>query len=142
VLSIAHVNLLAESPKPMQSQGFPNLSYLIFEMIWETGVKQAVERAISVVLDLEGKLVEIYYVLRNMVSILHPEMLKLMLSISNGVVRSKGALEFSDKVDPTVHPVWTVSWITRSGSNHSRVIPFRYDWAKVTFALSRQNALA
>ena len=30
----------------------------------------------------------------------------------------------------------------RSTSNHSRVIPFRYDWAKVTFALSRQNALA
>jgi len=32
--------------------------------------------------------------------------------------------------------------LTRSGSNHSSVIPFRYDLAKVTFALSRQNALA
>jgi len=45
------------------------------------------------------------------------------LSIQRG--RSAGLPEFS-----------------RSGSNHSRVIPFRYDWAKVTFALSRRNALA
>jgi len=31
---------------------------------------------------------------------------------------------------------------SRSSSNHSSIIPFRYDWVKVTFALSRQNALA
>ena len=97
----------------MQSQGFPNLSYLIFETIWEAGVKQAAEHAISVVLDLGGESVEVNYVPCNAVSILHPEMLELMLSISDGVVRSKGALEFSDEVDPTVHPVWMVSQIAR-----------------------------
>jgi len=32
--------------------------------------------------------------------------------------------------------------LRRSGSNHSRDIPFRYDWVKITFALSRWNALA
>jgi len=96
----------------MQSQGFPNLSNFIFETIWETGVEQAVERAISVVLDLGGKSVEVYYVPCNAVSILHPEMLELMLSISDGVVRSKGTLELSDKMDPAVHPAWMVSWIT------------------------------
>jgi len=45
------------------------------------------------------------------------------LSIQHG--QSAGSPEFS-----------------RSGLNHSRVIPFRYYWAKVTFALSRWNALA
>ena len=39
--------------------------------------------------------------------------------------QSAGSLEFS-----------------RSSLNHSSVIPFRYDWVKVTFALSRRNALA
>jgi len=47
------------------------------------------------------------------VSILHLEMLELMLCISDGVMRSKGALEFSYEVDPAVHPPWVVSWITR-----------------------------
>ena len=70
------------------------------------------ERTISIVLDLGGKSVEVYYVLHNAVSILHLEMLELILSISDGVVRSKGTLELSDEMDPAVHPVWTVSWIT------------------------------
>jgi len=81
-----------------------------------------VERAISVVLDLGGKSVEVYYIPRNTVSILHLEVLKLMLSISNGVVRSKGTLELSDEVDPVVHPVWTVSRIT--GVEEVRFKPF------------------
>jgi len=81
-------------------------------MIQETGVKQVAEHAISVVLDLGGESVEVYYILRNAVSILHLEVLELMLSISDGVVRSKGTLELSDEVDPAVHPTWVVGRIT------------------------------
>jgi len=91
-------------------------------MIRETGVKQAVERTISVVLDLGGESVEVYYVPCNVVSVLHLEMLELMLCISDGVVRSKGTLELSNKVDPTFHPVWTVSQIT--GVQQVRFKPF------------------
>jgi len=36
----------------MQSQGFPNLSNLVFKVVRETGVEQAAECTISVVLDL------------------------------------------------------------------------------------------
>jgi len=46
----------------MQSQGFPNSSNFVFETIRKTGVKQAAERAISIVLDLGGESVEVYYV--------------------------------------------------------------------------------
>jgi len=97
----------------MQSQGFSNSSNLVFKAVRETGVEQVAECAISVVLDLGGKSVEVYNIPCNTVSILHPEMLELMFSISDGVVRSKGALELSDEVDPTFHPAWTVSRITR-----------------------------
>ena len=62
VLPIARVDLLTKSPKPMQSQGFPNSSNFVFETIRKTGVKQAAERAISIVLDLGGESVEVYYV--------------------------------------------------------------------------------
>ena len=99
----------------MQSQGFPNSSR-------ETGVEQAAECAVSIVLDLGSEAVEVYYVPRDAVSILHPEMLELMLSISDGVVRSKGALELSDEVDPAVHPAWTVSRI--AGVQQVRFEPF------------------
>jgi len=37
-----------------------------------------------------------------------------MLGISNGVVRSKGTLELSDEMDPTVHPA--VTTMSNSGS--------------------------
>ena len=36
VLPIVCVDLLTKSPKPMQSQGFPNSSNFVFETIWET----------------------------------------------------------------------------------------------------------
>ena len=107
----------------MQSQGFPNSSNLIFETIRETGVKQAAERAISVVLDLGGESVEVYYVLCNTVRVFHPEMLELVLSISNWVVRTKGTLEFCYEVDPAVHPLWVVSRIT--GVEEVRFKPFQ-----------------
>ena len=77
-----------------------------------------------IVLDLQGESVEIYYVPCNMVSILHPEVLELMLSISDGVMRSKGTLELSDKVDPAVHPMSAVSWIT--GVEEVQFKPFQH----------------
>jgi len=75
VLPIARVNLLTKGPKPMQSQGLPNLSYLVFKAVRETRVEQAVEWTISIVLDLGGESVEVYNIPCNAVSILHPEML-------------------------------------------------------------------
>ena len=59
-LPIACVDLLTKGPKPMQSQGFPNSSNFILKVVQETGVKQVAERTIPVVLDLQGKLVEVY----------------------------------------------------------------------------------
>jgi len=52
----------------MQSQGFPNSSNLLFKAVRETGVEQAAECAVSVVLDLGGKSVEVYDIPRNAVS--------------------------------------------------------------------------
>ena len=70
------------------------------------------ECAISIVLDLGCEAVQVYNVLCHTVQVFHLEMLELMLSISNWVMRTKGTLEFCDKVDPAVHPMWMVSRIT------------------------------
>jgi len=68
-------------------------------------------------------MVEIHDVPSNTVRVLHPEMLELVLSISNWVMRSKSTLEFRDKMDPAVHPTWTISRIT--GVEEVRFEPFQ-----------------
>ena len=59
----------------MESQGLADSSNLVFQTIQKSGVEEAAERAISIVLDLGGKSVEVYDIPRNAVSILHLEML-------------------------------------------------------------------
>ena len=120
MLPVVHVNLLTKGPQPIQSQGLPDSGDLILEMVWEAGVKQAMKCAISIVLDLGCKVVEVHDVPSNMVCVLHPEMLELVLSICDWVVRSKGTLEFCDKMDPAGSLE-----LRRSSSNHSSIIPFR-----------------
>jgi len=72
----------------MESQGFADLSNLVFQTIWKSRVEQAAEHAISIVLDLGGEAVEVHNVSCNMGRILHLEVLKLVLGIGNGVVGS------------------------------------------------------
>jgi len=76
----------------MESQGFANLSNLILQTIQKSRVEQAVEHAISIILDLGGEAVEVNNIPHNMVCILHPEVFKLVLGISDGVVRSECTL--------------------------------------------------
>jgi len=54
----------------MESQGFADSSNLIFQTIWKSGVEQVAERAISIVLDLGGKAVEVHDVPCNAVCVL------------------------------------------------------------------------
>ena len=91
-LPVAHIDLLAQRPESMESQRFADWSNLVFQTIQKSKVEQAVERAISIVLDLGGEAVEVHDVLRNVVRVLHPEVLKLMLGIGDGVVRSERTL--------------------------------------------------
>ena len=55
--------------------------------------------------------------------VLHDEVLELVFRISNGVVGTEGFLEFSDKVNPAVHPAWTLG--QRSGVQEIRFEPFQ-----------------
>ena len=74
----------------------------ILEAVRETRVEEVVECAISVVLDLGCEAVEINDVLCDLVVVPHGEVLELVLCISNGVMGTKGFLEFSYKVNPAV----------------------------------------
>jgi len=106
----------------MESQGLADSSNLVFQTIQKSGVEEAAERAISIVLDVGGEAVEVHNILCNAVCILHSEVFKLVLGIGDGVMRSECALELSNEVNPAVHPAWTVSWI--SGVQEVQFKPF------------------
>ena len=67
VLPVACIDLLAQHPESMESQRFADSSNLVFQTIRKSGVEQVAERAISVVLDLGGEVVEVHDVPRNTV---------------------------------------------------------------------------
>ena len=82
-------------------------------MVREAGVEEAAECAISIVPDLGCEAVEIDDVSHNQMVVPHGEVLELVLCISNGVMGTKGFLEFSYKVNPAVHPAWLLSQSSR-----------------------------
>ena len=54
-------------------------------------------------------MVEVHNIPRDSVAVPHDEVLELVFHISDRVVGAEGFLEFGDKVDPAVHPAWTLS---------------------------------
>lgn len=58
--------------------------------------------------DLEGQAIEIHNISCDMVILPHPEVVKLMFSISNRVMRVKFGLQFGDECNPITHPMQVV----------------------------------
>ena len=81
----------------------------ILEAVREAGVKEAMECTISIFLDLGCKVVEIDDIPCDPMVIPHGEVLELVLCIGNGVMGTKGFLEFSYEVNPAVHSAWPLS---------------------------------
>ena len=63
---------------------------------------------IAVAPKLGCDMVEVNHVSIGMVVFLHAEVVKLMLSVSNWVVGTKGCLEFNNELFPVSHPDRTV----------------------------------
>ena len=71
------------------------------------------EGAISITPDLGCKVIEVNNVSRDAMAVLHLEVVKLVLGISDRIVRTKGGVELRDEGYPAVHPVWVVIWVGR-----------------------------
>ena len=80
-------------------------------------------------------MIEVNNVSHNAMATLHLEVVKLVFSISDQIMRTEGGMEATQL---SIQHGWSFGSVEsrRSGSNHSKAIPFKYDWAKVTFAQS------
>ena len=71
------------------------------------------EGTISITLDLKHKAIEVNNVSHDVVVVLHLEVVKLVLSISDWIIRTEGGMELRDECYPAVHPAWAVIWVGR-----------------------------
>ena len=69
------------------------------------------EGAISITPDLGCKVIEVNNVSRDAMAVLHLEVVKLVLSISDQIMRTEDGVELHNEGYPAVHPAWAVIWV-------------------------------
>ena len=122
------VDFLGDGAKTVESVRFTDAADLILDLVRETGIEVMAQSTIAVSPNLGRDLIEVDHIVIHAMGVLHAEMIELMLSISNRVVGTECGLELNDELTPTGHPQGMCvgsSIPSRSGSNHSRAIPFR-----------------
>ena len=92
-LPIARVDSLGELAKLGEGRWLPNAGDLILDAIREAVVEVVPKGTLSVSSDLRSNPIELNDILRNVLTILHGEVVKLVLSISDGVMRPEVSLE-------------------------------------------------
>ena len=111
MLPVASIDLLHKGMKPIQQPRFAYVAELVFYPVQEAIIKIVLEGAISITPDLGCKAIEVNNVSRDMMAVLHLEVVKLVLGISNQIVRTEGGVELCDEGYPAVHPAWVVIWV-------------------------------
>ena len=92
-LPIACVDSLGELAKLGEGWRLPNVGDLILHAIGEAVVEVVPKGTLSVSSHLQSKPIELNDILRNALTVLHGEVVELVLSISDGVVRPEVSLE-------------------------------------------------
>ena len=89
-----------------ESGRLPNTGDLVLDMIRQTIIKVVPEGTFSIALDLHYDLVELDYVLGDTLTVLHGQMVKLVLCISDRIMQTKVHLEFQDELLIIFYPEW------------------------------------
>ena len=102
-LPIVHIDSLGELVKLSEGWWLPDMGDLILDAIREAIVEVVLNSTFSVSLDLQSNPIELYDILCNSLTVLHGEVIKLMLGISYGVMWPKVGLELKDELSEIIH---------------------------------------
>ena len=102
---VSGIDFLGEGMKPIQGPGFTDTTDFALDSVRETGVEMVPQGAITVSLDLGCDPIEVYHIAVNAMGVLHVKVVELVLGINNWVMRTKGGLEFYNKLLPVAHLV-------------------------------------
>ena len=79
---------------------------LVLDMIGQTIIKVVLEGTFSIALDLRRDPVELNHVVGDTLTVLHGQVVELVLHISDRVVQTKVHLKFQDELFIIFHPEW------------------------------------
>src|SRR5205807_2048324 len=91
-LPVVRIYFLGQVAQVVEVPWFANTADFVFDAVGQTRVEVVMKGTISVALDLRCDAVEFNHVLINMVVVLHLEVVKLILSVSDRVVGAKRGL--------------------------------------------------
>ena len=104
---VASVDALHEAVQVLKLLWFAYAADFVFDAVGKTGVELVMKGGVTITLELGCKAVEFHNVANDLLHVLHPQVVELVLSISDGVVRAELELEFCDEFAPIVHPEGT-----------------------------------
>ena len=104
VLPVACVYHVSEGSEFGKGVRLANTRGLILDAVGETVVEVVPEGTFSIATDLQSDTVKLHNILVDALTILHCQVVELVLCISDRVVRSEVCLELQDKLAEVVHP--------------------------------------
>ena len=110
-LPIACIYSLDKVTKIGESGGLPDARNLIFDVVGKAIIKVVPEGTFSVTSDLQSNPIELHNVLVDPLPIFHGEVVELVFSISDGVMRTEVGLELQDELLEVVLPQQSESQI-------------------------------
>jgi len=103
-LPVPGVNGLCKSAVTIKGAGFANAGNFILDVVGETTVKDVAESAITIAVDLASEAVKLDHILVDFLSFFHGQIIQLVFSISDRVVRAEVGFQFGDELGIVVHP--------------------------------------
>ena len=98
------VDFLGDGMKTIEGMWFTDVADLVLDLVRETGIEVMTQGAITVSLNLGCNSIEVDHIAVHTMGVLHAEVIKLVLGISNGIVGTESGLELYDKLMPAGHP--------------------------------------
>ena len=90
--------------KIREGGGLPNARNLIFDVVGKAVIKVVPEGTFSVTSDLQSNPIELHDILVDPLPVFHGEVVELVFSISDGVMRTEVGLELQDELLEVILP--------------------------------------
>ena len=105
---VASIDALRETAQVLELPWFAYVADFVFDMVGQTGVEFVTKGGVAITLELRREAVEFHDIANDSLRVLHPQVVELVLSVSDGVAQAELELEFCNEFAPIVHPEGTI----------------------------------
>ena len=105
---VASVDTLREAAQVLELSWLAYAADFVFDAVGQTSIELVMKGGVAITLELRREAVELHDVVNDSLRILHPQVVELVLGVSDGVMRAELELELCDEFMPIVHPEGTI----------------------------------